>query len=678
MSTPTAERSLAREPASPEEGGARVEVAAEEVESRARFSRLYWASVPLLAVAAYVTALRIGFIADDFVLIYEPWRRGFDLGLLAPNPTPYWRFYRPVGWLLTWLLGWAVWGFNPLPYHVLGLLLHAGVSLALGLWLAALTSWRWLGRLAGALFAVYPLHAEAVGWVSAQWDLWAALFGLLSLLTFTLWWRAGRGGWGLYVGSVILYGLGLFSKESLFAFVPVYAVSAWVATPHVSRAAWSRLALSLLPFVGVVALFVAVRVSTWGNLGNYPWARTDYQNFFWDNLISHGRILLAPLNPAVLGGAAAQAAGAMASVGILLGLVLYGRERRRLLLLAGVWVALALAPVLNLPIRADNFENTRFLYLPSVGYCVGVAVLVHGALASVGGRGRKGMALAVVGVVGLLAVGACWVQLRNWHTATVQTQAILEETRRLIPPQPNPVPRSMVWYVDGLPATYRGAYVAVSGFERMRFFDAGDEPEIKSAPRAEEAPLNAEPRSAFALRYYYDEALNRFRVNYAAGLTGDSPPPSGESAGSNLKVWDFRECSPDMLRIWRIVGATISCERGNGLMLEEPSDDAQMLSPSVDLGAGSDARFVRVRVSVSYTPLEGAPPVVGQLFWRGADQGWAEERSRVMPLRLDGEPNVYWAFLPAAEFGGVTRLRFDPANGGVAATVRWMAVDVVR
>ncbi|HUP27639.1 MAG TPA: hypothetical protein VM409_04325, partial [Chloroflexia bacterium] len=144
-----------------------------------------WALIPVLAVVAYASVLRIGFLADDVGLLQtaQAHTNPFD----ALVPIPRWYFYRPVGTFLTWEIGWDMWGLNPVPYHLLGLFLHAAVSLVLALWAAELSGKKWLGWLAGALFAVYPLHLEAVGWLSAQWDEWAALFGLLSVLFFTRW-----------------------------------------------------------------------------------------------------------------------------------------------------------------------------------------------------------------------------------------------------------------------------------------------------------------------------------------------------------------------------------------------------------------------------------------------------------------------------------------------------------
>lgn len=152
------------------------------------FRRWYWAFIPLLAVIAYITVLRIGFLSDDFIFLYNSQQSGIDLSVFVPEP--HWYLYRPLGVVLVGQLGWQLWGYNPFGYHLVSLILHSGSSLLLGLLAAEISSRRALGWLAGALFAVFPLHLEAVGWMSAQWDAWAALFGLASLWLFVTWWGA--------------------------------------------------------------------------------------------------------------------------------------------------------------------------------------------------------------------------------------------------------------------------------------------------------------------------------------------------------------------------------------------------------------------------------------------------------------------------------------------------------
>lgn len=46
----------------------------------------YWGTVPLLAIAAYVTVLRIGFLQDDFVLLLQAKTTGVAIQTLLPRP----------------------------------------------------------------------------------------------------------------------------------------------------------------------------------------------------------------------------------------------------------------------------------------------------------------------------------------------------------------------------------------------------------------------------------------------------------------------------------------------------------------------------------------------------------------------------------------------------------------
>jgi hypothetical protein len=407
----------------------------------------YWAGVPLLALAAYAPVLRIGFVSDDLVLMYQAASSGIDPTIFVPQP--HWYLYRPLGTMLVWQVGWQLWGFNPLPYHLQGLLLHAGVSLLIGLWLAAVTDRRSLGWVAGALFAVFPLHLEVVGWVAAQWDALAAFFGVLSLYLYTVWWKKmnadpSRGSSDrvktghryaslalyiphiLYVLSILLYTAAIFTKESLLLFLPMFPIAAWLATPrdlstyipyrrrwHV----WQRCAVSLIPFCTALALNAALRLFYWGHLGGYGRTQTDHGallSAFWEQLITFSRMLLSPINSTILGKVTVQLVGAFITLGILIGLIKYGRRISRLLLVAAVWIVLGLAPVLNLPIGLEDLQQNRLFYLAAAGYCMGVAVLLHSAvattrLAAVGSRIR-GMALGGVALLLLVSAAVCWVQ----------------------------------------------------------------------------------------------------------------------------------------------------------------------------------------------------------------------------------------------------------------------------
>lgn len=639
------------------------------------FRRWYWAFVPLLTIAAYVTVVRIGFLSEDLGL--NRTAQG-ELGWQAVLPNQGLRFYRPLGFLLTWRLNWPIWGLNPFPYHLEGLLVHAAVALVLALWLADVTGYRWLGWLSGTLFGVFPLNTEAVGWLATQWDLWAALFGILSMWLFTRWWRHD-GTWRLYLGSLLFFFLGIFTKESLFAFLPMLAFSAWYALPPATWRKWLLMAVALMPHAGVLALNLAVRQVAWGGLRNYTDASSDYSFFFWDQAVEHMRPVLAPILADIFGERAVQAVAAFSAVSIIVGLVLYGRAVARLLLLAGAWVALALAPVLNLGIPRADLQNSRLLYLVTIGYCTGVAALLWSAVPRA--ARLRSILIGAIGALIAVCITVTWIQLAPWHTASRAAAEVESELARLIPLEQRP--QGMIWYLQNVPERYKGAWVLRSAISRSRYMagNASDIPDVQRVDDVTQAPLGADNRDSFALRWRFDEAAVRWHIDYGVGITRDAPPPTdATNTGSKLTVWDFRGCDAQTVAKWQPGFASARCEAGKGLVVSPDTGDPQLTGPAakLDLAAGG-FRFLRLRVSLLYEAGALAANPFMQWYWATKGSDWNEGRSKLIPIKAEPVPHVYWAFLPASDLGGtVTRLRFDPVNAGVPAQIRWIAWDTVR
>ena len=638
-----------------------------------RFRAWYWALVPALAIIAYAPALRVGFLADDYVLLFESTH---PVTLQSLLPTPYWIFYRPAGMLLVWDLGGRLFGYHPLPFHIMGLLVHAAVALVLGLWAYRVTGQRGLGWLAGALVAVFPLSTEAVAWVAGQWDAWAALFGVCSLYLFTRWWQ-DRSRRAIYALSVVLYVLALYTKDGMLAWLPVLALSAWLVSPRMGMRELRVLALSLVPMLAALVINVGLRLATWHALGSYPGARGDYPSFFWDGLITFTRPLLSPINTEVLGAPLQQIVGACTTLLLLVGLAAFGRENRRALIMGAGWLLLTVAPALNLPVSSTDLSNNRFLYLPSAGYCFLLALLLYGAITS--GKKWQRPALALAGFVLVGGVAVAWVGLRPWHTATVQVQALGQELHREVPPQSRP--SGLVWYTDSAPAIYKGATVLLLGLDRLRYFEDGETLQLRAVKSVSDADLVAENRDAFALHFAYYEQDVRFHPDYIAGITSaEAPPTSEEQRGESYAAWDFRGCDASALGKWKIEGARTACKQGRGLVFEHPGDDAYMTSSQLSLEPGkSGARFVRLRVQASYPPTLGTGEVRVQWYWHAPETDWSEKASSSVAVRSDGQPHVYWTFVPTEQAGKlISALRLDPANGKVVTEVGWIAVDLVK
>jgi tetratricopeptide (TPR) repeat protein len=124
----------------------------------------------------------------------------------------------------------AVWGLNPLPYHLVNVLMH-GLSAVL-LW-RVLRSLRvqgaWLGA---ALWALHPVAVESVAWITEMKNTESVLFFLLSMLFFVRWLRTKdlggrtRGRWS-YAFSLLFAALAMAAKSSAVILPVVLCLCAW-------------------------------------------------------------------------------------------------------------------------------------------------------------------------------------------------------------------------------------------------------------------------------------------------------------------------------------------------------------------------------------------------------------------------------------------------------------------
>ena len=141
---------------------------------------LWWAGgmIAALTLIAYIPAMRGGFIWDDDYYVPGPalqslhglWRIWFE-----PGATP--QCY-PLTHTTLWLEH-LLWGMNPTGYHVTNVLLHAANAILIWLLLRRLAvpgAW-----LAGAIFALHPVHVESVAWITERKNVQSGLFYLLSL-----------------------------------------------------------------------------------------------------------------------------------------------------------------------------------------------------------------------------------------------------------------------------------------------------------------------------------------------------------------------------------------------------------------------------------------------------------------------------------------------------------------
>ena len=130
----------------------------------------------ILGLTAYSTSLPNSFVSDDKPLMASPY-----LG----NPLPIMKS-EPVNAIinsLTYTLNFLLHGTDPFGYHLVNVLLHLAVSLAIFFFLGRLLNSR-IAFMTALIFVVNPLHTEAVSWISGRHYLLYTFFSLLSLIFY--------------------------------------------------------------------------------------------------------------------------------------------------------------------------------------------------------------------------------------------------------------------------------------------------------------------------------------------------------------------------------------------------------------------------------------------------------------------------------------------------------------
>ena len=180
----------------------------------------------VLTLLAYAPALGGGFIWDDDDYVENNPNLRTAGGLVdiwtKPRTSPQ---YYPMVFTTFWIEH-QLWGLSATGYHVVNVLLHATAAVLLWRVLVALeipAAW-----LAACLFAIHPVHAESVAWITERKNVLSGVFYFASALCYLAWAsrpsvpaerrkdkRSGetpKPRWGLYVFALVLFIAALLSK----------------------------------------------------------------------------------------------------------------------------------------------------------------------------------------------------------------------------------------------------------------------------------------------------------------------------------------------------------------------------------------------------------------------------------------------------------------------------------
>ena len=405
-------------------------------------------TVAFVAVAVYANSLWNVFAYDDVFIIARNDRVHHLFALHNILLTPYWPsfgselgLYRPLT-ILSFALQWAVSGGAPWFFHLINVLLHAVVCLLVFRLTERLVNAR-AAFAAALLFAVHPLHTEAVANVVGQAELWTAIWVLLACIVY-----AGRPA-GARIPArtraavIVLYATGLLFKESAVVLPGLLVLLDFaqcrVAPNRESLKRYLHEVAFVLAMLTVVLLaYLTIRLSVLGNIAGtnaapgLPYLREHYRVLnalrAWPEFM---RLLFVPFDLSVDYGPGLIFPVVSLTPMVALGFVLFGATvvlafstpwRARAGLPSG-WFLLTILPVSNLLFPIGVLIAERTLYLPSVAVCFLAGFAFDAALASSARESRR-LAAFLALVITIVFGARTIVRNPDWYSLNTVWESI--------------------------------------------------------------------------------------------------------------------------------------------------------------------------------------------------------------------------------------------------------------
>jgi len=355
-------------------------------------------------------------------------------------------------------------------HHAVNIFLHAITATLLFLLIRQMTGRVWASALVASLFAVHPLRAESVAWISERKDVLSGLFFILTLGAYVRYARARKTS-GRYATVCLLYVLGLLAKPMLVTLPMVlllldyWPLRRWHASDEyghelepmllcnqeadspqclepvmpdagtipmrskAGRIPW-HLIIEKIPLLLVSLAASALTIHTQADAiqpleaiplptrcANTLVAYASYLGcFFWPE----GLAILYPR--ASDGHSAGTVVAATAILAVVSAATFVWRRQAPYLLVGWLWYLGMLVPVIGLVQVGGQSMADRYTYLPQIGLALGLVWAASDFIDFLGARAgatiqrssRFFSAIATAGIVAALAVGT-WRQTGYWR-----------------------------------------------------------------------------------------------------------------------------------------------------------------------------------------------------------------------------------------------------------------------
>jgi hypothetical protein len=368
-------------------------------------------------------------------------------------------WYRPL-LVVTYAHDYFFWATNYAGWRLTSLALHVANAWMVYRLSAHITREGWVAFLAGFIFAVHPIHPEAVAYIAGRHDPLAAFFYLAAFLSFILFCKGHSRVYGIL--SILGYILALMSKEVAITLPSVLV--AYTLLIEKSRDEYIRargFGLIMLHAL-VMVMYLVFRVVSVGDVGGYrdatgmplvliPDLYIALSSFF----ITPVHHFLFPFNQSLPSVRLIRPELAVVLGAPLLLLVRRAHHlRRRSAMFFLIFLCVSVLPMYHLLYISPQLNNSRYLYFPTIPLAMLAAELLMTGLEHLSRWKRDTLIISVIGGCGAL----CLLALLNntyWRRlGTVASQ--LPSTLHAMYPQLKPGVRL---YMYGAPVVWNNQVV---------------------------------------------------------------------------------------------------------------------------------------------------------------------------------------------------------------------------
>jgi Flp pilus assembly protein TadD len=359
------------------------------LKSHAAMSMPVWAA-SLIAITVYIPSLFSEFVRDDhWQIVKNPQVQSLDYllrlfssHLWSQSGTEYAvHFYRPF-FSLWMLVVAAIGGLSPVWWHFSSICLHAATTFAI-----CKLSARLLQNTAGALFAalmfaVHPIHVDAVSWVSASNEILFTLFALGAILAVLPQDTDAPLKTSQLVASSIFYAAALFTKETAVVIGPILLLTVLLQKQHAKAVTSGFWYLSATAAYFIARWRALHRIGTEESKHTWHevlWTSPTVLAFYLKKLLFPVHLSSFYVNPIF----STPTRGMWITVGgLLIAMAVVIWIAVRYSPLVGIATSIIVLPLLPalLAIRIydqGDMTHDRYLYLPSVGLCLFFGLLAR-------------------------------------------------------------------------------------------------------------------------------------------------------------------------------------------------------------------------------------------------------------------------------------------------------------